>query len=376
VHTNKRDCEGVARSNLNTKLPITNFLFNVKKKTMKKKCIYVAILPLIAGIAMSCSDLESLEYSKTNSAQYPTTERDMLDLVTSNVYGAFRTNSDGAFDSAIGFYVLADMASDIGTCSWGDGNWGQLSWANFEDKTGVRSPTRKWDDHLRSLSRMEMTIDRIEQISGGNEDLKARSIAELECGQGFMGFLLWDWYGGLVIADRETLRNPQEVKILPRKTSQQTIEYIEGKLKSAINSGTLVKRYEKSDANYGRFTEGLCHTILLKLYMQTKQWDKAITEGRELMKPEYGYELVTTQGGAASAYANIFTNANEGNKETIWATNGLKDYQDHSWYDHIVSWGGYKMTVSFFNTFESGDSRADSSRANADKSFSTVNRYS
>ena len=51
--------------------------------------------------------------------------------------------------------------------------------------------------------------------------------------------------------------------------------------------------------------------VLLKFYMQTKQWDKAITEARELQKPEYKYALVTDKGAERSAYANIFTYANE-----------------------------------------------------------------
>ena len=36
--------------------------------------------------------------------------------------------------------------------------------------------------------------------------------------------------------------------------------------------------------------------------MQTKQWDKAITEARELQKPEYKYALVTDKGAERSAY--------------------------------------------------------------------------
>ena len=71
--------------------------------------------------------------------------------------------------------------------------------------------------------------------------------------------------------------------------------------------------------------------VLLKFYMQTKQWDKAITEARELQKPEYKYALVTDKGAERSAYANIFTYANEKNSETIWSVNCLTGYQVHLW---------------------------------------------
>ncbi|MDR1503159.1 MAG: RagB/SusD family nutrient uptake outer membrane protein [Prevotella sp.] len=321
---------------------------------MKKKSLYITILLFAAFIVQSCS-LDSEDYSQVSSSLYPTTEQDAFDLVTGNVYAAFRNNKyDGAFNAATGFHLLGDMATDFGYCAWGEGNWGQLEYANFQNKDGERNPRRNWEPYLPWISKMELTIDRIKGIEM-DEELKKQFIAELECGQGFLAFLLWDFYGPIIVADLETLKNPQNEIILPRQTNEQTITYIETKLKSAM--GVLAKNYDIGNDNYGRFTEGLCHMLLLKLYMQTKQWDKAITEGRELMKTEYGYRLVTDPGEAGSAYANIFTSANEGNKETIWAINCLREYQSHLWYPHVVSWGGYKMVRNFHDTFEEGDER-------------------
>lgn len=93
-------------------------------------------------------------------------------------------------------------------------------------------------------------------------------------------------------------------KILPRLSEEEMQTYIETELTEA--SKVLPANYKKGDKNYGRFTAGLAHTVLLKLYMLTKQWDKAEAEGRELMKPEYGFELVPE-------YKDIFTLANEKN---------------------------------------------------------------
>lgn len=322
---------------------------------MKKIYFNIITLFCIALGIQSCS-LDSENFNNVSSDIYPTTERDALDLVTSNAYAAFRIHdySNGAYNVATGFMLLGDMATDFGFCSWGEENWGQLSFANFQNPDGVRNPRRNWEDFIYWISRMELTIDRIQGIEM-NEDLKKRLIAELECGQGFMGFLLWDFYGPLVIADLETLKKPQDEIILPRKSNEETIAYIETKLKAGI--GILEKSYDVGNSDYGRFTEGLCHMLLLKLYMQTHQWDKAIAEGRELMKPEYNYSLVTEAGTAKSAYANVFSSANEGNRETIWAINCLREYQWQLWYPHVKSWDGYKMTRLFYNTFEEGDQR-------------------
>lgn len=119
-----------------------------------------------------------------------------------------------------------------------------------------------------------------------------------------------------------------------------------------------------SDKNYGRFTAGLAHTVLLKLYMLTKQWDKAEAEGRELMKPEYGFELVPE-------YKDIFTLANEKNPEIIWACQCAKGYQEHKWQPHVLpndynftsyldkmtKWNGYKISWDFMQTFDPADRR-------------------
>ena len=149
--------------------------------------------------------------------------------------------------------------------------------------------------------------------------------------------------------------------------------FIETNLKEA--AAVLPATYAYNDPEYGRFTAGLCHMVLLKFYMQTKQWGKAVDEGKELMKAEYGYSLVTNPGNATgvdpnatpTAYANIFSVANEGNSETIWAVNYSSTYRNE-WFPNLLvgncpfnagagAWDGYKIIPQFFATFEAGDQR-------------------
>jgi hypothetical protein len=327
---------------------------------MKKTVFCLATLAAVGGIVPAGCELVSEEYSKISSGLYPTTERDARDMVTAMYAGLGNNGYSGAFNAATGFHLLSDMATDQGVCGWGGSDWYPLVTGDFQNSAGARNPRQLWTsqhgNNLSRISKMELAIDRIKGIDMSAE-LKARYLAELECGQGFNAFLLWDWYGGIVLADLATLKKPQDEVILPRQTSDQTVAYIEGKLRSAI--AVLPATIAYGSADYGRFTGGLCHTILLKLYMQTRQWAKAEAEGRELMKPEYGYALVTDKGGRESAYANIFSDANEGNAETIWAINMLRDFQSHLWYPHAtLYWGdGYRMMKPFYETFEVGDTR-------------------
>ena len=170
-------------------------------------------------------------------------------------------------------------------------------------------------------------------------------------------------FEGTEVAKVNTMNNDGKVK---RRgvTLGRTDKYKKAIVKLTEASKVLPANYKKGDKNYGRFTAGLAHTVLLKLYMLTKQWDKAEAEGRELMKPEYGFELVPE-------YKDIFTLANEKNPEIIWACQCAKGYQEHKWQPHVLpndynftsyldkmtKWNGYKISWDFMQTFDPADRR-------------------
>ena len=331
---------------------------------MKKLNIYIfGLILLIAGSFQSC-ELKSEMYDVINPLMYPQSARDARDLVTSNAYGAFRNDDySGILNVATGWMLTSDIASDYGFCSWGGSVWLPIEFARWT-KAETRNSTAIWG-YTNEISKMTLTIERIAGVAM-SEDLKNQYIAELRCGRGFLAFLIWNMHGPIIVADLETLQNPLDEIIIPRMSEEATRDYIITELTEAAK--VLPYTYKKGDADYGRFTKGLCHMVLLKLYMQTKQWDKAIAEARELQKPEYGYALVTDLGNETTAYANIFTEANEKNSETIWAVNCMDGYQTHLWYPHVLpsnvpnfsgGWGGYKMTWNFFNKFEDGDERKE-----------------
>ncbi|MDR0386072.1 MAG: RagB/SusD family nutrient uptake outer membrane protein, partial [Prevotellaceae bacterium] len=123
------------------------------------KYFLVALLAIITAV-QSCT-LESELYDDINPAIYPTTERDAEDLVTANVYGAFRNNGyDGLFNAATGVQINFDMASDYGFCSWDDGGtWRRLMSASYGPNDS-RNVTNIWQNYLNYISKMTLTIDR------------------------------------------------------------------------------------------------------------------------------------------------------------------------------------------------------------------------
>ena len=126
---------------------------------------------------------------------------------------------------------------------------------------------------------MTLTMERIKNVDM-DETLKARYMAELKCGRGFLAFLMYDMYGPIPIADLETLQKPEAEIVIPRLSEEAMREYIVTNLKEAAD----ILPYKYEDTDYGRFTKGLANTLLLKFYMMTKQWDEAEKIGRELTK--------------------------------------------------------------------------------------------
>lgn len=316
----------------------------------------ILLLVLILSLTNNSCELESKVYDSINASTYPKTESDVDALVTGAAYGAFKNdNYNGIFNVASGINIVSDLVTDYSECTWRDrspliyGRW-TFPW-QMTDIYGYSN----W------ISRMELTADRIKGVSM-NANKLAQYQAELKCGQGWMAFLLYDVFGPIVIADLETLKNPLQAEILPRISDAEMQTYIETRLKEAAE--VLPYSYKKGDADYGRFTKGLANTVLLKFYMQTKQWQKAEAIGRELMDPKYGYSLVPE-------YKDIFTLANEKNSETIWSINCVKGYQTHLWQPHVIpadypsnpvnitKWGGWKISWPFFHTYEANDKRLE-----------------
>lgn len=324
-----------------------------------KKLIYIAIATII--FFSSCTNLESEMFDVINPGIFPENEQDADALVTSAAYAPFRSAGySGIFTVASGgIQIITDMTTDIGECQWNDSYWPDVIYQNFTPNSDCL--IKFYKDHLREISKMTLTMDRISQIEM-SEEIKIRMTGELRCARGWLAFLLYDLYGPVPVATLEQLQNPLDEVILERPTKEWMVSYIETELNEAIK--VLPANYAPSDVNYGRFTKGLAYTVLMKLYMLEKNWGKAEECARELMKADYGYGLIPE-------YADIFTLENERNKEIIWAAQCSRAVNKQYWLAHVLSsqyptknpsiqkWGGYRVPWAFYDTFDKEDKRLD-----------------
>lgn len=323
-------------------------------KNIKYYLLGGVIATFLLGVS-SC-ELESEVYDSINGGIFPTTESDAEALVTGNAYGVFMNNGyDGMFNIATGVLLVSDLMSDYGECTWR--GWEPILYNRWTIGNGYNDNHWRWAKYMGKIT---MTIDRIENMDL-SENVKSKYLAELHCARGWLAFCMWDLYGPIPIADIETLKSPLEEQIVPRLSEDAMQDFIVTELTKAAT--VLPYNYTKESSDYGRFTKGLCNMVLLKFYMQTKQWAKAEELGRELTKSEYGYKL-------ESDYAGIFKLANEKNTETIWAVNCLRGTQEHKWHPHVLpndfpgtetltKWNGWKISWDFFDTFEPTDKRLE-----------------
>lgn len=322
-----------------------------------KKIIYTLLLCTTS--LSSCLNLEPEMYNVINPGIYPVNEADANSLVVSAAYGTFTSNwYSGMFNTANGIQICSDMTTDLATCQWGESGWGPLY-------NHIWTPNYNYVSlpygYSKGFSKMILAEDRIKDVPMPDVNKKWLN-AELHLGKGWLGYLLYDYYGPVPVPSMTELSNPLAEIIIPRPTKEWMVNFIETELKASLD---LPATYAKADPKYGRFTRGLAYTLLMKLYMHEKEWAKAEAAGRELMKPEYGYDLVHT------SYADIFTLENEKNVEIIFACQEDRSVSQQMFHAHVLSsqyltknpniqkWGGFRVPWEFYNTYEEKDKRLE-----------------
>ena len=328
---------------------------------MANKFIYV--LAACAGLlgSTACTDLDSNVYSAYNTSIFPQNEEDVNALLVGGVYAPFRSDRfEGLFcTSNRGVQIYNDMCTDLGDCRWQDVYWFDLINVNFNTNQVEGAPLI-YRNNISCLSRMSNIIKTVKEMNSISEANKTKLLAQAYCGRGWLAYILYDMFGRIQIPTEESLNNPAENIIVPRSTDEETVKYIEDNLLEAVKY--LPKTIPYGNADYGRFTAGAAYTILMHLYMHEQRWAEAVEVGNELMKPDYGYQLVPD-------YKDIFTLENEGNKETIWACTEDHGINIQLWLSEVLpstyptknpkiqKWNGYRMPWQFYHSYEQGDRR-------------------
>lgn len=334
------------------------------------KFIYVVLLGAACmGMLNGCADLEPVDYSEINPKNFPKSESDIEALVISCYYPIRGDWWDGIFTpSERGVMFINDCTTGILT-----GTFGAQKMASelnfFPDSEEItwfyytRNTTDYSGGYANKISRCTLVLDDIAN-SSLSESKKKVYEAEVRCARAFLSYVLYDMYGPLVIAPLEVLKNPLQEQALPRLSGEEMIKFIEDDLLFASEHLPYPGKEE-----YGRFSKGLAKILLIRLYLHETPTDKNYfnkveTLARELMKPEYGYQL-------QKDYAKMFELGGQGaaNKEIIFALPCSYNGPGHNQW-HMMAlptdfqqngmsggWGTITSTWAFYDSFESNDVR-------------------
>ncbi len=279
-----------------------------KNKNMKKISILITALLVITG----CKKLDPQLYGSLNASTFPKTAADFT-AYTIQAYEPFQAKwgySDGAayqpcwFSPQYGNVMEFDYGTDeMNTFTGWGGIFTQFSEADYTPLISMPDNNNDHFEKTRFITRLTQMISVINK-SDLDPTQKNEFIAEARMSRGWNMYFLLQLYGPVPVILDPTLIGTKAESDLTRPSRTSYVADIVSDLTFAAAN------LPATPATYGRFNSALALTVLMRTYMNERDFTDAIPVGEKIMT--MGYSLVNN-------YASLFTTATEINSETIWA---------------------------------------------------------
>jgi hypothetical protein len=327
---------------------------------MKNLSLFILFITL--ATTFGCEDiLEEKIYGQIANADFWKTEQD----AEAAIKGAYAASAWGWRGISFWPYVIEDMGTDIST-------GGYFATSLYSAYTAWSGTTPDfitwgiWPPVWQSINYANTVLDNVPDMDI-DVQVKNRVIGEAHAIRAMVYFYLVNWFGGMP----EVTTAKEIPKEIPRQSVESNFKLIEDDLKAAMAllpvKSNLVSMGEK---DYGRVSKHAALSLLARTYLQQGKWQECADATLEVISSgEYALEPV---------YINIFTLENEGfrNREVIWVlpfvagTSPLVPgcpLQPYIWkaseipdYSNYYDWDrDIRVTLSFYNSFESGDKRRE-----------------
>lgn len=340
-------------------------------KIMKKIAI---IITALSAVFAGCEEgLEPEIFGSANPTLFPSTVEE-YELYALNVYEPFGSKwpySDGGtkyhfFGLEEGHIQLFDAPTDIMTIftAWGNGGvfWQAKSEGNFAPLVG-QGRDRSHFEKVRYITRTTQVISDLENATVfADDNFKNQLIAEVKMARGWTMYFLLEMFGPVpVILDPALVGNKEAESDLTRPSRAEFMTTIVSDLEFAAT------HLPRDPSEYGRFNKGIALTVLMRLYLNEKDFQNAESVGREIQA--MGYSLV-------GDYASLFREATERNDETIFAIscdpvsqgrgsdgnfNAYRYYTRPDDFPGKAGWAGpnavFMATWEFYDSFDPADER-------------------
>lgn len=337
---------------------------------MKKTILLYTIL-LFAFFG--CEDgLEPEIFGSLNPTTFPSNENE-FELYTLDLYipftlrwgfdeGGWKTTFFGPEEGTI---QLFDAPTDLMTIftAWGNGAvfWDAKSRGNFAPLIS-QGRDRSHFEKVRIVTKATQIISELENTEVfTDEDFRNQLLGEAHMARGWTMYYLLQLYGPVpVILDPAKVGDDVAESDLTRPSRESYVSDVASDLRFAADNLPVAPE------DYGRFNKGHALTVLMRLYLNEKDFQNAEQVGREIQT--LGYKLV-------GDYTSLFKEATERNTETIFAISNDPvsqgrsadgNFNPFSYYTHPTdfptnpgwAWPGvYTATWEFYDTFDPNDTR-------------------
>lgn len=328
---------------------------------MKKIYSKLAGIFFAGCLLTSCTDLDYENYSNINSENFPVNESDL----EASTVGVYNTLSNSFIMQWLNNadWTLNELTTDELNTSWGN-PWQQTE--RFLWTANDMAGKTCYENYQKGITKATRMIYAF-QNSTADESKKSRYIAELRVLRAMYANYLYCMVGAVPIVTDPSVANDVYSTWKPARPSNE--EYVSFMTKEILDSYQLLD-IEQSSENIGRLSQGAALTLLMKIYMNDKQWQKAAEVSQMIMNLGI-YSLMPS-------YASVFDISNEGtgNTERIFVIQRITSNQAYSWNyfscvmpatptyksqvgSQMIIAGGLKMPWSFYDKYEENDSRLE-----------------
>ncbi len=328
------------------------------KKNIENRIIAFLIF-LFLLISFSSCDLDPKIYSSYSETNFPVTEEDARQLLI-GIYANFKCNSGGANHAAYGGWVWPLMTTGRGGW-WGQGHQTTDETYNLEAQGSIFNWADGFDTYnsytvSRAITHATNVIDVIQKNETIDENTKKGLIAEAKCLRAWAMFCFYDIYGPIpYIIDPNKL---DDIKYEPRPSKE---EYFNQMVKDLTEAMPDLLDKTNGTSDWGKVNKGVATMLLMKLYMNDHQFDKALPYAESMLT--LGYKL-------SDDYKIPFSEGHEHDDEVIWAVpSGAQAGSEWFFYaippdcgnvlgqDVNPYWGVFVMRWNFYDTFDKTDKR-------------------
>ena len=227
--------------------------------------------------------------------------------------------------------------------------------ANYQWTSGENRWSDWWLTTYQAIGACNTAISRIKE-STFDENKRILLLSEARCLRAFYYYHALTYWGGVPLLQDE-ITSLDQVKNVNRATKDELAKFIIDELEE------VSPLLEKNPAVVARISKGASYTLLAKMYLLQKQWEKAAGACEEVMGLNK-YKLFDN-------YSDIFSQAFENEQEHIFSIQFNADYTDFSarmlWYlgpskeewDKFNGLGGSSAPTSFYNKYDEWDLRLE-----------------